>query len=92
MVIMFNLYDKRLFYGKLKTKDVSLLNLVKIHYHFVDWDRAYKKHAYYAVRNAYEMKAGRDQFLNIVNQATARLNEDGMVLKPVEEEWGVIKV
>tara|TARA_B100000035_G_scaffold200063_1_gene171069 strand:+ start:237 stop:1082 length:846 start_codon:yes stop_codon:yes gene_type:complete len=71
-------------------KTVELSDVVKLHYHFVDWDKMYKRHMFYAVRHSYETRAGVNDFWEVVDWATSRIDEKGIKLEPVKPEWGVL--
>jgi hypothetical protein len=71
-------------------KTEELHDIVKLHYHFVDWNKMYLKHMFYALRQSYEVRAGVNDFWEVVEWATSRMNEDGIVLKPIKNEWGVL--
>ena len=71
-------------------KTEELHDIVKLHYHFVDWDKMYLKHMFYALRQSYEVRAGVNDFWEVVEWATFRMNEDEIILKPIKNEWGVL--
>lgn len=64
--------------------------LVKLHYHFVDWDEAWKKHLTYAVHRTIETSRPRKKVDEFVAWATSRLDETGLQLAPVKPEWEVL--
>ena len=70
-------------------KEVEL-DLVKMHYHFADMSYAWKKHMNYALQSAIRHNRTPGEIPNIVNWATEKLNEDGLVLKDVNPEWGAL--
>jgi len=81
--------------GYMKLKGVSgetldLPDLVKIHYHFADWDKVWWTHLRYAVRESIQLKKKLKDVPEIVDWATQRLNEDDLQLAPVKPEWGVL--
>ena len=69
---------------------LDLPDLVKIHYHFADWDKVWWKHLRYAVRESIQLKKKLKDVPEIVDWATRRLNEDDLQLAPVKPEWGVL--
>lgn len=66
------------------------LDLVKLHYHFVNWERVWKRHMTYAVLYAFQYHKKPSQVEEIVDWATKRLDETGLELAPVKPEWGVL--
>lgn len=65
-------------------------DLVRVHYHFADWERAWRTHLRYAVRDAIQFRRALKDIPQIVEWATARLDETGLELAPVKPEWGVL--
>ena len=73
-----------------KGRTIDLPDVVKLHYHFVDWERAWRRHMHYAVRKAPEEKMHLGQIPEIVDWGSQRLDEAGLELAPVNPEWGVL--
>lgn len=71
-------------------KYVELHDLMKLHYHFVDWNKVIKTHMFYALRHAYEIKARTNDFWKVVAYSTQRMDEKGMQTAKVKKEWGVL--
>ena len=69
---------------------LKVTDLVRLHYHFVDWERAWRVHMRYAIREAIMFKRELDEVPEILEWATARLDETGLQLAPVKPEWGVL--
>tara|TARA_B100000029_G_scaffold306778_1_gene299603 strand:+ start:4397 stop:5203 length:807 start_codon:yes stop_codon:yes gene_type:complete len=69
---------------------LDLSELVKIHYHFADWEKVWWTHLRYAVRESIQLKKNLKDVPEIVDWATLRLNEEGLELAPVKPEWGVL--
>lgn len=69
---------------------IDLPDIVKLHYHFADWERAWRNHMAYAVRKAIDEKKRAGFIPEIVEWASDRLNENGLELAPVKPEWGVL--
>lgn len=74
----------------IKGKTIAIPDLVKIHYHFTDWDRAWRAHVFYGVREAIQFKKSLNQAPEIAKWASDRLDETGLKLVPVKPEWGVL--
>ncbi len=70
--------------------EVIQLELQKIHYHFFDWEYACRKHINYALQAAVRQNRTLEEIPEMVNWAASRLNQDGLELAPVKEEWGVL--
>lgn len=71
---------------------VYLTNLVRLHYHFADWDRTWRRHVQYALYDAIEHKRSLRDIDEVLAWATDRLDEQGLRLAPVRPEWGVLPV
>ena len=69
---------------------VELLDLVKLHYHFVDWERAWRHQIAYAVWRSREEGRFGHPVDEIVEWASGRMNEEGLRCAPVRPEWGVL--
>lgn len=69
---------------------LKVTDLVRIHYHFAAWERAWRLHLRYAARDAIQFKRRPRELPQIVTWATARLDETGLQLAPVKAEWGVL--
>jgi|GEM_PF-6416556 len=67
-------------------------NLVRLHYHFVDWNHAFLVHLRAAAIEAIQMKYHLKDVPEIVAWATQRLDESGLQLAPICKEWGVLPV
>ena len=74
----------------LEGETLTMPDLVRIHYHFSDWERAWRGHLRYAVLEAIQFNKKLHDVEEIVNWATARLDETGLELAPVQPEWGVL--
>jgi len=69
---------------------VELGDVVKIHYHYADWDRAWCRRTRYAVWQAINYRKPMSELDDIVAWATRSLDEEGLKLAPVKPEWGVL--
>lgn len=69
---------------------VCLADLVKLHYHFVDWDQMWLRHLRYAIYDAVECRRPVSEIDQIMEWATDRMDEEGLRLAPVRPEWGVL--
>ena len=67
-------------------------DLVRLHYHFVDWERCWRNHVRYAAREAIQFCLKLEDLEDIVDWATARLDEEGLRLAPVKDQWGVMEL
>jgi len=65
------------------------LPLVKLHYHYANWDAAWRKHMYYALNSALLQMRSPGEIPHIVNWATKNLFDD-VELAEVDKVWGVI--
>jgi len=70
--------------------EVIQLELKKVHYHFFDWEYACRKHVNYALQAAIRQNRKLEEIPEMVNWSAKRLNQDGLELTPVKEEWGVL--
>jgi len=71
-------------------KTVELNDLVKLHYHFVNWERSWQRHMSYALRKSFEENKKIEHIPEIVEWASRRMNEDGLKMETVKPEWGVL--
>lgn len=69
---------------------LQVTDLVRCHYHFVDWERAWRVHMRYAIRDSIQFKRNLHEVDAVLAWATARLDETGLKLAPVKPEWGVL--
>jgi len=70
-------------------KEVEL-PLVHLHYHFVDLNRALRKHTNYALQAAVRQLRAPGEIPELVFWAYQKLDETGMVLEDVNPEWGAL--
>lgn len=69
---------------------VHIPDLVCLHYHFVDRERAWRVHMQYAVTVAILHRPSLNKIPQILDWSTSRLDEKGLVLAQVKPEWGVL--
>ena len=74
----------------IRGETLKVADLVRVHYHFADWERTWSGHVRYAARDAIQFKRKLHELESIVDWATARLDETGLELEPVKLEWGVL--
>lgn len=67
-------------------------DLVKLHYHFANWDRAWRTEMRYVVYRAIATKTRLNEVETLINTLAHRLSEDGLELAPVDPKWGVIPI
>lgn len=66
------------------------LDLVRVHYHWANREHAVRKHMVQAVSSAIRQWRAPWEVSEIVDWATAKLSEDGLVLADVDPAWGVV--
>ena len=69
---------------------VGLKDVVRIHYHYADWDAAWKKQIRYALNYAIALDYKPEEIDALFKYVTQRLDEDGLQLAPVKPEWGIL--
>jgi len=67
-------------------------DLVKLHYHFVNWDRAWRTEMRYVVYRAIATRTRLHEVESLVESMAHRLSEEGLELIPVDPRWGVISI
>lgn len=81
-------HDRR--FAGVKGKIVHL-ELVKLHYHFVDWEHAWKKQIRFLLNQVLAHSGYTIYDLeDLLQWATRRMDETGLKLAPVNPEWGVL--
>lgn len=68
----------------------ELLPYVKLHYHFADREQAWRKHLKVAVIEAIQENRKWADVDDIIEFATARLDENGLQTMPVDPAWGTL--
>jgi hypothetical protein len=67
-------------------------DLVKLHYHFANWDRAWRSEMRYVVYRAIATKTRLNEVEALIETLAHRLSEEGLALAPVDPKWGVIPI
>lgn len=66
------------------------LPFVKMHYHYENMYHAWRKHMNYALQTAIRHHRTPAEISMLVDWASSKLNEDGIILKDVDPEWGAL--
>lgn len=66
--------------------------LVRLHYHFANWNRSWYVHMRYAVIEAIQMRRKLDEVEHVISWATDRMKEEGLVTRSVDDAWGVLPI
>lgn len=67
---------------------VELGDVVKLHYHFADWDHAWRVQMRWAILQAINHRSKTNEIHDLVAWATYRMDETGLQLASVKPEWG----
>jgi glycosyltransferase involved in cell wall biosynthesis len=78
-----------IFFEGYKGKEIEI-PLVRLHYHFADMKYGWKKHMTYALLSSTIQHRTPGEIPEIVNWAAAKLDDEGIVLRDVEPEWGAL--
>jgi glycosyltransferase involved in cell wall biosynthesis len=70
---------------------VDLEDVVRIHYHYADWDAAWRKQIRYALNYAIALDYKPEEIDALFEYTTQRVDESGLQLAPVKPEWGVLE-
>jgi hypothetical protein len=73
-------------HGKIR----DLKDIANIHYHYADWDAAWRKQIRYAINFAVALDYKPQEIDSLVEYTTRRMDETGLQLAPVKPEWGVL--
>jgi glycosyltransferase involved in cell wall biosynthesis len=78
-----------IFFKGYKGEEVEV-DLVRMHYHFADLEYAWKKHMNYALQAAIRQQRTVGEIPLIIDWASEKLDEKGMILKEVDPAWGAL--
>jgi glycosyltransferase involved in cell wall biosynthesis len=67
-----------------------MLDYVKVHYHFYNFQYAAKKHMDYVLNVALKQKRTEGEIALLSSHFTKNFNDEGLKLAPVDREWGVL--
>jgi hypothetical protein len=71
-------------------KTVDLGDIANIHYHYADWDEAWKKQVRYALNYSIALDYKPREIDSLFDYVINRMDEDHLQLAPVKPEWGVL--
>jgi hypothetical protein len=69
---------------------VELGEMTAVHYHYADWDAAWRKQMRYAINYSIALDYKPQEIDLLFAYTTQRMDETGLQVKPVKPEWGVL--